>query len=133
MEKVNKIRFICDVDFLKSPHCIYLSESEKQEVLNDYAEKTSLVVGAVMGDSTLFVAVYDLTPRSLHVRHVVGNFGRYYRELDKFSLGLAAMCGYGSVSFCSKRRAITEKWARHAGYDRLPELESQFEFVKRAM
>jgi hypothetical protein len=133
MEKINKIRFICDVDFLKSPHCIYLSNSEKEEILNDYAEKTCLIVGAVQGDMTLFVAVYDLTPRALHVRHVVGNFGRFYRELDKFSLGLAAICGYGSLTFCSKRRAITEKWAKHAGFDRMPECESEFEFVKRAI
>lgn len=110
-----KIKAICDIDFLKSPHCSYLSEAEKEEILNDYAVKTCLVVGFVCEDSELFVAVYDITPASLHVRHVVGNFGRHYRELDVFSQALAKMCGYNQVTFCTKRAAVM-KWAKAAEY-----------------
>lgn len=132
MENVKEIKFVCDVDFLKYGFFSnYLSEDEKQEILNDYAQKTSLIVGAIVNETPQFMVVYNLTPKTLHLQHVVGNFGRYYRELDKFSLALASICQYRAVSFCTKRRAIAEKWAVHAGYNRLPELKCQFEFVKR--
>lgn len=129
MEKVNKIRAICDVDFLKSPHCVYLSDDQKSEILKDYAQKTCLVVGFVLDDRELFVAVFNLRKDSLHVTEVVGSFGRYIRELDIYSKFLAATCGYKQVTFCSKRRAIIEQWAPKMGYE--PVKEIHHEFVKR--
>jgi len=129
MEKLKQMRAICDVDFLKSQHCDFLSPSEKEEILNDYADKSALIVGFVKAgnEHAEFVVVYYRAPKSLHVNHVVGNFSRYIRELDIFSQILARWCGYSDVTFCSKRRAIIEKYAPKMGY--VPH-EINFEFVK---
>lgn len=122
-----KIKAICDIDFLESRHCDFLNEAQKCEILGDYAEKKSLVVGFVLDDLELFVAVYNLTPHSLHVEHVVGNFSRYVEALDSFSKALAAMCGYNRVTFCTERRAIANHHAPRAGYTH----EIDFQFVKK--
>lgn len=131
MEKTNKIKAVCDIQLLNNYWCQnYLSADDRQEALNDYAIKTALVVGFYVDESVdpAFIAVYNLTPKSLHVTHVVGNFGRYVTALDEFTRMLARMCGYVEVTFCSKRRAIMNQWAKREGYT---PSEIEFEFKKR--
>lgn len=128
MDAGKKIRIICDVDFLKSHLCAPMPDSERNEIIERYENKTALVIGFLREDETLFVAVFKLSKTQLLIDHVYGNWGVHFKTLDAAGLFLASLCGYKEVAFLSERMA-SKRLAMRAGYEPSPELE--FSFVKR--
>lgn len=88
----------------------YIGRDELNEIDQRVTAGKSDIVGFYKGGELLFCAVYDYEKNCLHVRQVVGFFGKLHDVLDVFSQALAKFLGVKNISFTSSRRAVA-KWA----------------------